>query len=382
MNLLTQVRSRLRPDSADQAYQFTFYKSFLVVFFAITATAVSIGIAVYAGWHGGGSPVEQAMSIALGCVAVLYVHMLPAGRQVLSGPARLFALVLWGIGLVVVLYGQVTFVLLSRQHAGDQRAARVPATAPLSQPEVLPGRTLTEIAKDVSKARIDLARVDARPCVGDCRWLTIRRTILATQITTLEAEATDVRRRESEQDRRDQLADREAALRATVRADPVAAEVAPWLGTTEGRLELSLAVACSVVLEGAAIIGWMLVLVVSGRASGRDRVASAREPDWSDQNAVVFAPAVVRSDHATLPPDPGGIGAVVATTDADDGTRPACSDDDLNVLKQIHEAVVAGRLRPTQDAIRRFLRCGQPRAGHLNRQYAAHFRSACTEGVA
>ncbi|WP_367188850.1 hypothetical protein [Burkholderia sp. Ed8] len=364
------------------AFWLSFGKQSPTVFFAMVATAVSVGIAVYAGWHGGGSSVERAISIALGCVAVLYVHMLPAGRQALVGTARLFAFVLWCIGLVVVLYGQVTFVLLSRQHAGDQRAARVPTTVPLSLPAVLPGRTLTEIAKDVSKAKIDLARIDERLCVGDCRWLKVRRTILATQITTLEAEAGEVRRRESEQDRRNRLADREAVLRATARADPVAAEVAPWLGTTEGRLEVLLAVACSVVLEGSAIIGWMLVLVVPSRVSSRDVVVVGRGPELSDQNSVVFAPEVVRSDHAISPPDPGVVGPVVTTVDSDNGTRPACPDDDLDTLKQIHEAVVAGLLRPTQDGIRKFLRCGQPRAGHLNRQYAAHFRSACTEEVA
>lgn len=382
MNLLTQVRPCLNSDSAARAYQSSFYKPILVVLFAIAATAVSMGIAVYAGWHAGGSPVERAMSIALACVAVLYVHMLPAGRQVLSGTARLFALLLWVIGLVVVLYGQVTFVLLSRQHAGDQRAARVSTTVPLPQPEVLPGRTLTEIAKDVSKIRINLAQMDARPCTGDCRWLKVRRTILKAQLATLETEAGDVRRRESEQDRLNRLADGDAALRATVRADPVAAEVAPWFGTTDGRLKLSLAVACAVVLEGSAIMGWVLVSVVSGRANGRNGVASDRGLDSSDRNAVVYAPEVARSDHAISPPDPEVVRPIVATVDADGATKPECPDDDLGVLKQIHEAVVAGRLRPTQDGIRRFLRCGQPRAGYLNRLYAAHFRSTCTEEVA
>lgn len=354
----------------------------LLMFGAMFATTVSIGVAMYAGWYRGGSTVERAMSISIGCVAVLYVHMFPALRQAFAGSARLCAFLFWVVGLIVVLYGQITFVLISRQHAGGQQAATVPITTPLSGGEMPRGRSLTEIARDVAKAKIDLARTDARPCVPDCQRIKVRRTILVTQIATLEAEANDVRRREAEDDRRSEMADREATLRRILRADPVARQVAPWLGTTEERLELMLAVACSVVLEGAAIIGWMLVSVVSGRANGRNGVTSGRGLDPSDRNAVVYSPEVMRSDHAISPPDPAVVGPIVATVDADDATRPEGLNDDLDVLKQIHEAVVAGRLRPTQDGIRRFLRCGQPRAGYLNRQYAANFRSTCTKEVA
>ncbi|WP_175947842.1 hypothetical protein [Burkholderia pyrrocinia] len=347
---------------------------------AFSATTVSIAIAMYAGWHRGGSVVERVMSISIGCVAVMFVHLLPMGRRLLNGPARLIAFVLWCVGLIVVFYGQVTFVLISRQHAGDQRAATVPTTAPLSRGKVPPARSLTEIARDVAKAKIDLARTEARSCISDCQRFKVRRTILVTQIATLEAEAGEARRRAAEDDRRNELADREATFRAALRADPVAHQVAPWFGTTEGRLELMLAVACAVVLEGSAIMGWVLVSVVSGRASCRDAVVFSRNKEPSEHRVVASESGIVPDDR----PGPAADHELVRTGDApivcDNAvSRGGGDDDDLRQVQEIHEAVVAGRLRPTQEAIRKHLRCGQPRAGHLNRLYTVHFGGSRTK---
>ena len=50
----------------------------------------------------------------------------------------------------------------------------------------------------------------------------------------------------------------------------------------------------------------------------------------------------------------------------------SCQEDDL-LLDKIRDAVVTGHLKPTQEAIRKFLRCGQPKAGNLNRLYLARF---------
>ncbi|KVT93180.1 hypothetical protein WK60_12040 [Burkholderia ubonensis] len=350
------------------------------MFGAMFATTVSTGVAMYAGWYRGGSTVERAMSISIGCVAVLYVHMLPALRQAFAGPARLFAFLFWVVGLIVVLYGQVTFVLISRQHAGDQRAATVPITTPLSGGEMPRGRSLTEIARDVAKAKIDLARTDARPCVFDCQRIKVRRTILVTQIATLEAEANDVRRREAEDDRRSEMADREATFRAALRADPVASEVAPWLGTTEGRLELLLALACSAVLEGAAIIGWMLVSVVSSRGDSREVVVAGRIDEPSESGAVASESEIVTGDNRRPIVDrEAAVTDRVAIVDGG-AIRDGYSGADLHLLQEIHEAVVAGHLRPTQAAIRGFLKCGQSKAGKLKREYLATFGETLNHG--
>ncbi|WP_423391968.1 hypothetical protein [Burkholderia sp. LMG 21824] len=352
----------------------------LLKFGAMFATIVSIGVAMYAGWYQGGLTVERGMSVSIGCVAVLYVHMLPAARQALAGLARPFAFVLWVVGLIVVLYGQVTFVLISRQHAGDQRAAMVPTTTPGSRGEMPARRTLTEIAQDNSKAQIDLARMEVRPCDGDCQRIKVRRTILAAQIATLEAEASEVRRHEAAEDRRNRLADQEAALRADLRADPVARQVAAWFGTTEGGLELLLAIACSVVLEGAAITGWLLVSVVSSRVSPCGVVVSGRNETAPEQREGASGLGIASDDC----PEPISNREVISTDDVtvirDPGIDTGCSDEDLRQLRVIHRAVVAGHLRPTQAAIRGFLKCGQSKAGRLKREYEVQFGGVLDHG--
>ncbi len=352
----------------------------LLKFGAMFATIVSIAIAMYAGWYRGGLTVERAMSISIGCVAVLYVHMLPSVRQALAGRARLFAFLLWGVGLIVVLYGQVTFVLVSRQHAGDQRVAMAPTITQPFLRVTSPRRTLTEIAREASKAKVDLARVEARSCVGDCQWLKVRRTILETQLATLETEAGEARRHQGEEDRHNRLVDQEAASRAALRVDPVASEVATWLGTTEGRLELMLALACSVVLEGAAITGWMLVLVRSSRTNDRAAVMAGRLDESLGQRGGAPESRAATSDRLGAIADREFVlkdGAKIADGAA---TRGEYSEGDLHLLQEIHAAVVAGRLKPTQAAIRGLLRCGQSKAGRLKRAYLARFGETLNDG--
>ncbi|KWK63362.1 hypothetical protein [Burkholderia stagnalis] len=352
----------------------------LLKFGAMFATIVSIAIAMYAGWHRGGSVVERVMSISISCVAVVFVHLLPMGRRLLNGSARLFAFLLWVVGLIVVLYGQVTFVLVSRQHAGDQRVAMAPTFTQPFLRVTSPRRTLTEIAREASKAKVDLARVEARSCVGDCQWLKVRRTILETQLATLETEAGEARRHEAEEDRHNRLVDQEAASRAALRADPVASEVATWLGTTEGRLELLLALACSVVLEGAAITGWMLVSVRSSRANGRAAVMAGRIDESLEQRVVAPESGAATGDHSPSVADLDGISAAGVTIADDTATDSECVGDDFHLLREIHKAVVAGRLRPTQAAIRSFLKCGQSKASRLKREYFVRFDGQLQHG--
>lgn len=312
---------------------------------AMAATLTSLGIAMYSGWQCGGLPIERIMRIALVGVAVLCVHWLPTGWAALRGYARFAAFALWTIATVAVLYGQVTFFMLSQQHAGNQRAATVPiATTMLPSTQLPGGSTLTEIAKTAAKVSADLAHAQMRHCTDDCPTLSARRIALLAQLSALKTEADEAKRREAEEDRRNAQADRVDALRATLRVDPVAFPVASWFGTTESRLELIIGLAYAVVLEGAAVMGWALVLVVLDRNADRDLIASDREPGVPD-----LGPAVERDLSRTVLPE----------------------DDQL--LEQIRSAVVAGEIKPTQDSIRKFLRCGQPKAGNLNRQYLARF---------
>ncbi|MBO7882018.1 hypothetical protein [Burkholderia pseudomallei] len=379
MNPITQVQRFPNADPAVGAsarHVFLLYKpilsQMLVIAGAMLPTAASVGIATYAGWHRGGSLVERTMNIALGTVAVLYVHLLPMGCRALRGYARISAGALWSVSLAVVLYGQVSFFMVSQQHAGELRAETVSVAIPL-RVGMPSGRSLTEIAQDAAKVRADLADAETRRCISDCPGLKVRRTTLAAKLAALDTEADEAKRREAEEDRRNELVDRNEELRATLRADPVAFQVASMLGTTEGRFELGLGVACAVVLEGAGVIGWLLVWVASGHAGSREAIASGRDVSAPDRPVVAPERDFTTGDRTTQMGDHEGVAlgrAALSTEESADS--PVGSEDEL-LLKKIHQAVVTGQLRPTQESIRKFLRCGQPKAGSLNRRYVARF---------
>ncbi|CAJ0893235.1 hypothetical protein [Ralstonia flatus] len=358
----------------------------LTAVFAASATAVSLGIATCGGWQRGGTLTEQVMSVALGGVAVLYVHLLPMRWNAFHALSRAATFVLWCVSVVVVLYGQVAFFMVSQQHAGNLRAATVPAPVVRPSMNLPPGRTLTEIAVDTAKVGADLARVEARRCTADCPALKARKTILAAQLAALNTEAGEVRRREAEEDRLTAQADQTETLRATLRADPVASTVASWFGTTERRLELMLAVACAVVLEGAAIVGWLLVAITTRQACGHETGGSGRKGDLPKHDAVASEPSTVASARTHVPDDrmahvdgPLAVALDQAVPGAESSGRVVLSEDE-HLLAKIHEAVVTGQIKATQESIRTFLRCGQPKAGNLNRQYLARFGRVANKG--
>lgn len=313
---------------------------------ALGATLTSLGMAMYTGWQSGGLLIERIMRVLLVGVAVLFVHCLPMGWSAFRGLAQFAAFALWAIAATVVLYAQVTFFMISQQHAGDLRAAAVPAPSVPISSTLLLVRSRVEIAKEAAKVNVDLARAQAQHCVGDCPTLKVRRVRLAAEIMALNTEAEEAKRREASEDRRNLQTDRVDQLRATVRADPVAFPVASWFGTTEHCLELIIGLAYAVVLEGAAILGWTLVSVALRRDAGRRSTASDHPCGASEHDFPIQM----------------------------DSSRAVLSEDD-QLLERIHAAVVAGELKPTQDSIRKFLRCGQPKAGKLNRHYLARFGS-------
>ncbi|MCX5541502.1 hypothetical protein M3A49_18685 [Paraburkholderia sp. CNPSo 3076] len=343
---------------------------------ALLATAASLAIASFAGWQRGSQPAERAMNVTLCCIAVLYVHLLPGGWRLLGVTARICAFAIWWIGVAVVLYGQVSFFMLSERHAGDERAASITQGAAPPGAVMQAGRTRTQIALDVEKVTAELARADARRCEGDCPALTARRQTLAARLAALDTEADEARRREADEDRRVEQADRDQALQASVRADPVASVVASWLRTSGSRLELIFAFACAVVLEGSAILGWLLVSSAGGRAvvvSGRETVAMTDcESVMATGGAVALQSEFPIVDHAAKE---GERSTVVRATEETVATNGASTDTvaDERRLEKIRNAVLAGTLVPTQESIRKLLRCRQPTAGRLNRLYGERF---------
>ncbi|WP_157727022.1 hypothetical protein [Burkholderia pseudomallei] len=326
----------------------------MVIVAAVLPTAVSFCVAAYAGWSRGATPVQRVMSVAMAGVAVLYVHWALTAQRSFSLPVRIAGAALWCAGVMVLMFGQATFFIESQRDAGNRRAASVPAV--VATYRVVPsGRSLAEIAEDRIQVVTDLARTEGLRCTGSCPTIAVRKAKLDAQLAALDAEMAEAKRREAEDDRLAAQAERADALSESLRADPVVSQVASWVGTTEPRLELVQAAVFAVVLEGAAIMGWLWVPQVWSRTAGRESVA----PVACDEPATFTARLVERAAPAGEPID----GATPAET-------PVESEYD-RVLNGIHLEVVAGRLKPTQAAIRGFLGCGQATAGHVARLYRA-----------
>ncbi|MGA4256790.1 hypothetical protein ACI2U3_09230 [Ralstonia nicotianae] len=348
----------------------------VAVVVALLATAVSFGIAAYSSWSRGGTLVQQAMMVALAGAAVLYVHLIPMGWRVFTAPIRLAGGALWCVGIVVLMVGQVTFFVEARRDAGNQRAAAVPA-AEVSRRIGLPhGRSLSEIAGSRVQVVADLARIGTRRCAGDCPSVAAHKAKLSAQLAALDAETVEAKRREAEEDRLVAQVEHDQALRESLRADPVASQIALLLGMTAQRLELMQAVAFAVVLEGAAIMGWLLVAAQWQRTRQRASVVQ------DDHKMVAQLPAgpVPAVEAVAMATEP------VTTAGPDSATEPvaieaapcasAIPDDDAD-LKKIHAAVTAGELKRSLINIREFLKCRQDRATRLNRLYIDRYGRGC-----
>lgn len=334
------------------AFRLPFLWAILAITIALLATAVSLGIAAYAGGLRGGTPVQRTMIVALACVAVLYVHLIPMCWCAFSVSARVAGGVLWIVGIVVVMVGQVTFFVESQRDAGNQRAALVPVVEAPNSVDVPQHRGLAAIAGDRVQVVADLARIEARRCTGPCLSIAVSKAKLNAQLAVLDAETAEAKRREAEEDRAVAQVERDDALRASLRADLVASQIASLIGTTESRLELMQDVAFAVVLEGAAVMGWLLVARVWPRQPVAPEVATGL--------------AMVSDDPASLR---------TASADVVGGKSLPTKSEDDHVLDQIHAEVVAGRLRPTQAAIREFLGRGQATAGRFARLYRSRFNN-------
>jgi hypothetical protein len=386
---------------------------------ALFASAISLGINVYAGVLRAGTVIEQICTVATALVASLCMYLAPMLWQFASTRARALLAVLWLLAVCGVLRGQVDVLAFANLHAADQRAQNVATVTVSSIATGSAGRQLMAIEQDIATVSVDLARVESHHCVGGCRSLRMRKVELSAQLAVLDAEATEAKRRAAEdQWHRDQVR-RAQELRESRRAEPGTALVAPWFGTTEARLDLLMNFVLVVVLEGTACFCWYFVglgTVATRRAAvvadrnatvlesqaitpmpeppqgcrgGQDAtqagvveaqpVASSRALAASDRIATVSRLKVV----VPLPEARLASSVDLSATDASTGpnaeavvcdTSPgSVTPEDDRLVVVIREAVVAGRLKRNLASIREFLGCGQGKATRLNRLYVARF---------
>ncbi|MFL9951940.1 hypothetical protein PQR65_00855 [Paraburkholderia nemoris] len=349
---------------------------------AVGATGTALCLSVLAGWQRGGSLAERQVWVAIGVVLVVSAHLLPVLIRDAPIVMRAVGSLLWGACLATACYGHVVFFVLAQQHAGEQRAMSV-ATVGLASP----GRSLTVVMAERSDVTRQRAFSQAQRCPRDCPTLEARRVTLTAKLDALNAEADDVRRRQTADDRT--TAQRDALL-----ADPVTARFAALLGTTVARVDLLSGLLFAAILEGVACLMWTVALRLSPLPAHVTAVTQATP------STVSPVATVTDTTLPTVTPDAKvtamtGSGVTAVTPDHHDGTvcrenvtpshgsptgnhaprddpippsrEMRSIDDDVTRLAQ---DVTAGHVRPTVADIRRHLGCSQARAATLRRQLA------------
>lgn len=295
---------------------------------SIGATSTAICLSVLAGWQRGGSLAERLVWVAVGIVLVANAHLLPALVRDSHYRIRAVACALWLTCMLAACYGHATFFLLAQQHAGDLRAAVAPIV------EATPAhRSLTAVMAERASITAQWATANAQRCTGNCATLEARRITLGAKLDALEAEAAELRRLQSADDRA-------ATWRDALVADPVTARLAALLGTTVTRIDLLSGLACAAVLEGVACLLWTIAL----------------QPQPAPRIMAV-APSVIASHGAD-----GG-----HTADRDPVIPLSVQDPANPDVTQLVRDIAAGRVRPTVADIRRHLSCSQARAAALRR---------------
>ncbi len=304
---------------------------------SIAATGTAICLSVLAGWQRGGSLAERLVWVAIGVVLVACAHLLPALVQEASSGLSAVAAGLWLVCMAATCFGHATFFVLAQRHAGELRAAAIPLAD-----AVQAGRSLTAVMAERATVTGLLATANARHCSGNCTGLEARRVTLTAKLDALEAEASEIRRRKSADDR--VMAARDALI-----ADPVTARLAALLGTTVSRVELLSGLAFAAVLEVVACLLWTVTLRSCPPVKDVAPVAASHAPESASHEPEAVSPSPVSEPVTPLP-----IGK--------------STDPDVMTLAQ---AVAAGQVRPTVADIRRHLGCSQARATTLRRQLVA-----------
>jgi len=335
---------------------------------ALLPSASSLGITVYGAMLRAGTVTEQTWTVAVSLVAALYMYLAPMFWRFARSRTRVGLIVLWGLAAVTVLRGQVDVLALANMHAADDRARTVAVPAVATEPG---DRSVTAIEQDIAKVSIDLAHVEARHCAGECGALRIRKMELSARLAVLNAEATEAKRRATERDWLREQASRAEELRESRHAEPSTALIAPWLGTTEARLDVLMNLVLVVVVEGAACFGWYFV--------GLGVVAGSPAEVACDRNATVLQRGAVGPMPDVTPA--GRVERCMTGVATAENTKSVASDacpdspmsnDDRQIAK-IREAVLAGRLSRNLVSIRKFLGCAQSEASRLNRLYIERF---------
>lgn len=317
---------------------------------AVAATVTAACLSVVAGWQRGGLLAERVLWVAVGVVLVVAAHLLPALFRTHGWAVRALGAALWMGCMAATCYGHAVFFLTSARHAGELRAAAVPAVT-------VTGRDLTEIARDRADAVTRLARVTARRCVEPCTALRVERATQGARLEALDVEKAEALRAEAAQDRA-------AAARTVALADPVTGALTAF-GVAVPRTELVTGLVFAAVLEAVACFCWLLALSPATVAAVATEIAVMPAQQGSNAESVT---AVTPASNAVTPvvtvTEP--VAPVAATPapmlELPVVQQPASESREERVRRFVATAkpeIEAGTLRLTVNAIRIRFRCEQ-----------------------
>lgn len=339
---------------------------------AVAATTTAGCMSVLAGWQRGGWLAERLVWVSVGLVLVTSAHLLPALLRGAPVRIRVTGSVLWGACLTTACIGHAAFFMTAQQHAGERRVAAVPAASvPASS------RSLAVVMAERATATAQLAAANARYCPGNCPTLEARRVTLTARVDALNAEAEDIRRQHTADDRI-------TTQRDALRADPVTSRLATLLGVPVARIDLLSGSLFAAVLEGVACLLWAVALGSSSLPVVKQATTpvAATVPDAAGANpstttavadathAPPSAVAPVKMSHADGTVSREGSMTGRASQDHSQSSSPSDPIDDY--LTQLARDIADGLLRPTVADIRRHLGCSQAKAVTLRRALVEH----------
>lgn len=303
---------------------------------AAAATTTAACLSVQSGLQRGGLPVERALFVAVSVVLAVAAHLLPALCRPHGWHVRTAGALLWFGCIAATCYGHAVFFLTAARHAGELRAAAVPAVT-------AHGRDLSLIARDRADAVTRLARATARRCIEPCPSLGAERTDLAAKVAALDDEKAEALRFERAQDRA-------AAARAAVLADPVTVAVTTY-GVPPARFDLVTGLAFAVVLEAVACFCWLLAL--GAAPVTENRVTPAQQGSHATSVARVTAPSNAVTPAVTEAPPAG-----------------AEPPDDLlqKHVTRARDGIATGAVRATVRDLQKYLGVAQKTATAVRKQ--------------
>ncbi len=316
---------------------------------AAGATAISIAMAALAAADIGGTGPEKALWAAVGIIAVLGAHLLPAASRGAPPRLRAMAWIIWASSMAYVAISHTGYFMSAQREAGDRRAEQIIAP----EENTSPRRAESTILQEEAKARSELTKLAASNC-QECIWVRTRVTVIETKIRALQSEAEEARDAQA-------VRNLTARAREERRADPVTLALVTLLGADKKLVALAPAVMFAVILDGLASLCWLLA--IQGRDPPRSSGAVTVTTVTPSCAAPVVTTVMPETHGVAAPPVPSmtlvsGEGQSAKGVSGPMRTAPSFPA----LVASARNAVAAGSIKPTVRGVQVHLACAQKTA--------------------